>query len=64
MNKEFIIIYLIGVLVGIGMGLFLSLFIWQAKAQVQVSASVPLTPENCWTTYLVNKECFDECIMY
>jgi len=57
MYPENLIWFFVGVILG-------ALFVvtLQTKAQVTVTASVPLTPENCWTTYQLNQKCFDNCI--
>jgi hypothetical protein len=36
-------------------------FIAQAF-ETKTTVTVPLTEENCWTTYQVNQECFNDCL--
>ena len=47
----------LGFTIGFGLALYLI-----ANAQTKMTASVGLTPDNCWTTYQVNKSCIDLCV--
>ena len=42
--------------------MFLGLVFLAQAFETKTTVTVPLTEENCWTTYQVNQECFNDCL--